>query len=95
MSRLRESARKAPHCFLCWKPNPNGNLLCLAHSNAQTDGKGMALKSHDEAGAILCQACHDAVDGRGSYWMTGESRKAMHREAHLRTVEWWKENKYL
>lgn len=92
--KLRESAKKCPYCMACGKPNHDGNILCLAHSNRQQDGKGMGIKSNDEAGAILCQVCHDYVDGRD-----GTGTRIMwqnaHFIAHKRTLKWWKKEGYL
>lgn len=90
--KLRDSAKDAPYCFGCWKPNPNGDSLCLAHSNLQKDGKGRGLKARDDKGAILCAKCHAYVDGGG------ESREAMqnwHEYAHRRTLAWWRSEGYL
>ena len=90
--KLRDSAKHAPHCFGCWKPNPNGDLLCLAHSNRQQDGKGRGIKATDESGAILCAACHAYVDGGGT---TREAMQIWHEYAHRRTMVWWKSEGYL
>jgi len=92
--KLRDSAKRAPHCFGCWKPNPNGDLLCLAHSNKLKDGKGRNIKATDESGAILCKRCHDYVDGRGDK-ATREQMQNVHEYAHQRTLGWWKREGYL
>ena len=89
MSKLRLSAKRAPHCFYCYRPNPDGNLLCLAHSNRLQDGKGMGLKGRDEMGAICCQQCHDLIDGRTGK-LTREQAQDMHCTAHIRTLAWWR-----
>lgn len=89
MSKLRKSARWCPHCMACDAPNPNGDRLCLAHSNKLQDGKGMGLKSHDEAGAIVCDPCHGLIDGRNNT-LNREERQEMHQRAHIKTVAWWK-----
>lgn len=89
MSKLRQSAKRAPHCMSCGMENPNGDLLCLAHSNRQIHGKGMGIKSEDKYGAIVCHDCHDMIDGRtGCY--TREARQDMHCTAHIRTLAWWR-----
>lgn len=91
--RLRESAKAAPYCFGCGLENPNGDLLCLAHSNALEDGRGSYHKSDDDKAAILCGKCHGDVDG-----LTGwakDRKRAYHRKAHLRTLAWWKREGYL
>lgn len=91
--KLRDSAKDCPHCMGCKLQNPNGDLLCLAHSNQLRHGKGRGLKSADAEGAILCQRCHDYVDGR-----TGSGSRAdmrlYHETAHEKTVAWWIENRY-
>lgn len=95
MNRLRESARWCPHCMSCGYENPNHNELCLAHSNRQRDGKGMALKSLDEKGAIVCDTCHKTIDGPFGLHMSREQRQTMHTRAHIRTVRWWVKTGYL
>lgn len=94
MSKLRESAREAPHCFGCYTPNPNGDRLCLAHSNALADGRGAYHKSPDEKGAIVCFHCHDLIDGRRG-GLSKEAKREMHRIAAQRTMKWWMQNGYI
>lgn len=94
MSKLRDSARWCPYCMSCGLQNPNGDLLCLAHSNRQQDGKGMALKSRDEKGAIVCMKCHDLIDGRVPF-LGRDARQALHTVAHEATVRWWIKAGYL
>lgn len=68
--------------------NPNGDLLCLAHSNRIQDGKGMGIKSMDEKGAIVCDTCHSLIDGRiNTYGRT--ERQEMLERANAKTVAWW------
>jgi len=74
--------------------NPNGDLLCLAHSNELASGRGFAFKSPDYMGAIVCHLCHDQIDGRRG-GLSKEAKREMHRMAHERTTEWWVENGYL
>lgn len=95
MSKLRESARWCPHCMSCGTGNPNGDALCLAHSNRIVDGKGMGIKSRDEAGGIVCDSCHNIIDGRTNVGMDRLQRQDMHTQANLRTVEWWRMAGYL
>lgn len=95
MSKLRESARWCPRCMSCGVENPNGDRLCLAHSNRLNDGKGMGLKSNDEAGAIVCDTCHNIIDGRTEVGMNREQKQAMHAVAHERTLVWWKREGFL
>jgi hypothetical protein len=79
----------------CGLENPDGNLLCLAHSNRLQDGKGMGLKSKDEAGAICCDRCHSLIDGRTKAGLDRLQRQDMHEQANRRTVAWWRKNGYL
>jgi hypothetical protein len=88
MSKLRESAKDAPHCFSCGLPNPDGNLLCLAHSNALADGRGAYHKSNDLFGAIVCKTCHDEMDGRSGGLAFLHKREA-HYQAWVQTMRWW------
>lgn len=94
MSKLRKSAKRCPYCMSCGKPNPNGDLLCLAHSNKISDGKGMGKKSDDSAGAIVCNDCHNLIDGRTGKG-SREIRHAMHKRAHENTIGWWKQEGYI
>lgn len=94
MRNLRESAKECPYCMCCGMLNPNGDLLCLAHSNRLQDGKGMGLKSVDGKGAIVCSECHDRIDGRHNIYGRNE-RQEMHQRAHLKTLAWWKKEGYL
>lgn len=94
MSKLRQSAKRAPHCMYCLRPNPDGNLLCLAHANTQASGKGMGIKGRDEEGAILCMTCHDLTDGRIGK-LTREQAQDIHCQAHIKTLAWWRKEGYL
>ena len=91
MTKLREMAKEVPSCMGCGLENPNGDLLCLAHSNALQDGRGSFFKSNDLYGAYLCSTCHDMVDGR-RFAMSKEEKRGMHEEAWRRTVRWWIDN---
>lgn len=91
---LRELAKEAPHCMGCGLANPDGNQICLAHSNALKHGRGIGHKSRDVYGAYLCMTCHDMVDGRAGDLTKGEKRE-MHRQAWCLTMEWWIENGYV
>ncbi len=93
-TKLRESAKDCYTCMSCGLPNPNGDLLCLAHSNELAHGRGAFFKSADIMGAIVCQTCHDLVDGRRGALSKSEKRE-MHRIAHDRTLRFWWENGYV
>ena len=91
---LRQLAKECPHCMSCGLENPNGDLLCLAHSNALEDGRGAYHKSKDLYGAFLCHRCHDNVDGRAEGW--GKALKRIkHREAWIETMRWLIDNDHL
>lgn len=93
MTRLRESAKDAPHCFSCFAANPNGDLLCLAHSNELRHGRGAYHKSLDIFGAIVCAACHYDIDVNPR--LTKDEKHEKHRLAHDRTLMWWWTNGYI
>lgn len=94
LSKLRQSAKKCPHCMACGMLNPDGNLLCLAHSNRIADGKGIGIKSRDDKGAIVCDTCHSLIDGRINTYSRVE-RQEMHQRAHVKTIDWWGSEGYL
>lgn len=81
---LLRTARGAP-CTGRWEGCDGGGYTSVwAHSQRQADGHGMGHKSADHAGAILCHACHDLVDGRrGS--LNRETRDEMMLVARVRT----------
>jgi hypothetical protein len=86
-TKLRELAKECPHCMGCGLENPNGNLLCLAHSNSLADGRGAYHKSNDLYGAYLCHECHQKVDiGHG--WDKPKKRE-FHNLAWIKTMRWW------
>ena len=74
----RQLAKKAPRCFGCGLENPNGDLICLAHSNNLRHGRGFAHKSVDEMGAFLCDRCHKWYD-------TGQASRA---EQEQKFAQW-------
>lgn len=94
MTKLRQSARDCPYCMSCGLQNPNGDLLCLAHSNSLADGRGAYHKSPDEAGAIVCDRCHGEIDGRTG-GLSKTEKRLMHARAHAKTSLWWAKNGYL
>ena len=91
---LRESAKLCPRCMSCGLENPNGDLLCLAHSNALADGRGIGHKTPDIWGAIVCKQCHDWIDGRSGGFSLREKR-ARHKGAWVQTIRWWIEQGYV
>jgi hypothetical protein len=93
VSKLRKSAKACPHCMSCGMPNPNGDLLCLAHTNELyqdgiATGRGASHKSNDLLGAIICNGCHDLIDGRRG-GLKKDEKHSMHRFAWVKTMRWW------
>ena len=78
----------------CGLQNPNGDLLCLAHSNALEDGRGAYHKSPDIFGAIVCDRCHSEIDGRAG-GLSKEGKRGKHYVAWTATVLWWIKNGYV
>lgn len=91
LPRLRKSAEHAPQCFYCHRSNHDKTCV-LAHDNWH--GKGVHLKTSDPLGAIVCQHCHDLIDGRAGN-LPVEDRKEMHGKAHRATLVWWINEGYL
>ncbi len=87
MTKLREMAKEVPHCMGCGLENPNGDLLCLAHSNSLADGRGAYHKSNDLFGAFLCARCHDFCDGRAGGG-SKEEKRDWHELAWKKTMRW-------
>lgn len=92
MTKLRLSAKRCPRCMSCGLENPDGNMLCLAHSNQQKHGKGMGKKSEDKYGAIVCDRCHKQIDANKP---NREQAQDMHCTAHIKTLAWWRKEGYL
>lgn len=88
--KLRDSAKKCPHCMGCGLQNPDGNMLCLAHSNRLADGKGRGIKAPDDTGAILCARCHTYTDLGDNSSPDRAAMQHYHYLAHLKTLAWWK-----
>lgn len=97
IQKLRDSAKDAPHCFSCGKPNRGGNLV-LAHANDLRLGRGTNFKTPDYYGAIVCSDgndnCHLQIDEKvGNLTKAGAREKQ--RLAHEKTLMWWFEEGYL
>ena len=59
--------RKAANGETCVRCGAEDGTIVLAHYQgdmAHVLGKGLAVKSHDLAGAWLCNRCHNTLDGR-------------------------------
>lgn len=91
--KLRESAKDCPACTSCGLPNPNGDMLCLAHSNELRHGRGAYHKSEDIFGAIVCDRCHFDIDK--NHKLSKEQKHEKHRIARERTLKWWWDNGYV
>ena len=85
--KFRELAKICPHCMSCGLENPNGDLLCLAHSNRLEDGRGYGYKSNDLFGAFLCHDCHMTVDGQKGKLSKIEKRQK-HNKAWEKSIRW-------
>ena len=85
--KFRELAKICPHCMSCGLENPNGDLLCLAHSNRLEDGRGYGHKSNDLFGAFLCHDCHMTVDGQKGKLSKIEKRQK-HNQAWEKSIRW-------
>lgn len=85
--KLPELAKEYPACDYCGIENPNGDRLCLCHSNALEHGRGHAHKSHDIYGAMGCHACHDLVDAR-SGTLNKHQKRDMHDTANKKFLRW-------
>mgnify|MGYP003144517817 CR=1 FL=1 len=93
-NKLRKLAQEMPFCTSCGDPNPNRDLLCLAHSNELRHGKGVGKKSDDLFGAYMCFDCHNVVDGRTGK-LTKIEKREMHERAWIITMEWWINNGHI
>lgn len=82
--KLLDAAKEAPRCFGCG--HSNDGTVVAAHANGSEYGKGMGIKAHDWAIAMLCHACHSAID-QGAH-MTKDERKEAWLRAHVRTMAW-------
>ena len=84
-TKFRDFAKHIPYCMRCGLENPNGDLLCLAHSNDYKHGRGVFYKSKDLFGAYLCLNCHDLIDARTGK-LSKEERKKEMEKAWIKTI---------
>lgn len=69
--------------------NHNPETSVLAHYRlAGTCGTG--CKPGDLQGAISCNSCHDAIDGRTKTEYSRDELKLMHAEGVMRTLAIWR-----
>lgn len=82
LARGRPCMARLPGC------TGGGDDAIWAHSNHQRHGKGGSLKAHDCYGAILCYACHYAIDeGPGS---RDEKEWAMQQARDITLLYLWR-----
>lgn len=95
MKNLRKEAR-GRECqiripFVC---NHNPETTVLAHYRlAGTCGTG--CKPDDLQGAIACNLCHDAIDGRTKTEYSRDELKLMHAEGVMRTLAIWRKEGFI
>ena len=83
-ARGRECRKNSGVC------NGNPETSVLAHYRlAGTCGTG--CKPDDQQGAIACNCCHDAIDGRTKTEYTRDELRLMHAEGVLRTQQIWRD----
>ncbi|WBT56355.1 DUF1364 domain-containing protein [Kosakonia oryzendophytica] len=90
MADLRKEARSR-ECQIRIPGICNGNpeTSVLAHYRlAGTCGTG--IKPDDMQGAIACNCCHDAIDGRVKTEYSHDELRLMHAEGVMRTLAIWK-----
>ncbi|HEY4437662.1 MAG TPA: DUF1364 domain-containing protein [Lelliottia sp.] len=74
--------------------NFNTETSVLAHYRlAGTCGTG--CKPDDLQGAISCNGCHDAIDGRAKTEYTHDELKLMHAEGVMRTLAIWRREGFI
>jgi len=56
----------------------------VAHSNSQSDGKGMGLKAWPWKVASLCPRCHQEIDSGNT--MNKQERREAWLDAHIKTI---------
>jgi hypothetical protein len=84
LQKLLDAARDYP-CAHC---NRQDGTIVAAHCNELALGRGFAHKTPDYLVAYLCDACHNAVDGR-SHGLTLEQKRTMWNRAYVVTASWW------
>ncbi|PWI82119.1 DUF1364 domain-containing protein [Enterobacter sp. CGMCC 5087] len=74
--------------------NFNPETSVLAHYRlAGTCGTG--CKPDDLQGAISCNCCHDAIDGRAKTDFSHDELKLMHAEGVMRTLAIWRKEGFI
>ena len=72
----------------------NPETSVLAHYRlAGTCGTG--CKPDDLQGAIACNCCHDAIDGRTKTEYSRDALKLMHAEGVMRTLAIWRKEGFI
>ena len=86
--KLLNLAQQAPHCMSCGRQD---GTIVMAHSNQQSDGKGIGIKAHDYRIAALCYDCHTFIDQAASR----ETGIELWERAHRKTIGWLFESGHL
>lgn len=88
-ARGRECTVRIPG-ICCFDPETS----VLAHYRlAGTCGTG--CKPDDQQGAIACNCCHDAIDGRSKTEYSRDELKLMHAEGVMRTLAIWRNEGFI
>ncbi|URO00937.1 DUF1364 domain-containing protein [Leclercia adecarboxylata] len=88
-ARGRECTVRIPG-ICCFDPETS----VLAHYRlAGTCGTG--CKPDDLQGAIACNRCHDAIDGRTKTEYSRDDLKLMHAEGVMRTLAIWRKKGFI
>ncbi|NUU68448.1 DUF1364 domain-containing protein [Enterobacteriaceae bacterium BIT-l23] len=89
MANLRKAAR-GRECQIRIPGVCNGNPETSVLTHYRMSGTcGVGCKPDDTQGAIGCNCCHDAVDGRIKTPFTHDELRLMHAEGVLRTQAIW------
>lgn len=86
MSRLTRAA-KGQECTIQIHPYCNMNSETTVFAHANSEDKGMAIKSPDWWGADSCSTCHDIVDGRRKTDLSREEIFSAHVRGIYRTIK--------
>jgi hypothetical protein len=85
-TKLTRAAR-GQECTVQLYPYCNGNPETTVLAHANSEDKGMGIKSPDWWGADACSACHDILDGRVRTDIPREEITAAHIRGIYRTIK--------
>lgn len=89
--KLRRSAQGHP-CTLRIPGVCNGSADTSILAHPPIANGGMGGKASDEAGAICCSDCHDAIDGRTAPWgLTEQEIYECWIRGHQETLTYWRQ----